>query len=161
MIPDVLRNRLAGAAAGGTMALTVALVGWFEGRELVPYLDPVAIPTVCVGHTGPDVTMGRVYSNAECDKLLAGDLGVAFRAVDRNVRVPLGPETRAALASFTFNVGERALKGSTLLRRLNAGEGARACDELMRWTYAKGKQLAGLVKRREAERELCIAGFKS
>lgn len=159
MIPAALRSRLAGAAAGGVIALTVALVGWFEGREMVPYLDPVAIPTVCTGHTGPDVIMGRIYSTAECDALLAGDLGKAFAAVDRNVRVPLAPETRAALASFTFNVGEGALRSSTLLRKLNEGQGARACDELLRWTYAGGRQLAGLVKRRQAERELCIEGF--
>ena len=158
MIPAALRTRLAGAAAGGLLLLTGSLVGYFEGRELVPYFDPVGIPTVCMGHTG-NVDMSRIYSDIECDGLLAGDLGVAFRAVDRWLRVPVGIQTRAALASFTFNAGETNFKNSTLLRKLNAGAGASACDELSRWVYAKGRKLTGLVNRREAERELCIAGF--
>lgn len=31
-----------------------------------------------------------------------------------------------------------------------------ACDQLRRWTYAKGKQWKGLVTRREIEREVCL-----
>lgn len=157
-IPAALKGRIAQATAGGAVAIAAAVVIWFEGVETRPYLDPISIPTVCVGHTGK-VDMGRVYSDAECEALLKGDLGVAFAAVDRLVRVPIGDETRAALASFVFNVGTGAFQRSTLLQRLNAGHGAAACDELLRWTYAGGKQLPGLVKRRAAERELCRAGF--
>jgi lysozyme len=158
VIPAALRARLAGTATVGLMALTVALVGYYEGRENVPYLDPVQIATVCVGHTG-NVDMDRIYTDEECDELLAGDLGVAFRAVEAGVKVPIGPSTRAALASFTFNVGAAAFYKSTLLRRMNSGEGPPACDELLRWVYAKGEELPGLVNRRRTERELCIAGF--
>lgn len=157
-IPAVLRGRIAQAAAGGAMAIAAAVVIWFEGVEPKPYLDPVSIPTVCVGHT-TTVDMDRTYTAAECEELLRMDLATAFAAVDRLVRVPIGEETRAALASFVFNVGVGAFQRSTLLQRLNAGHGAAACDELLRWTYAGGRQLPGLVKRRAAERELCRAGF--
>jgi lysozyme len=47
--------------------------------------------------------------------------------------------------------------GSTLARKENAGDVPGACDELLRWTKAKGVTLPGLVKRREQERELCLA----
>lgn len=157
-IPAALKGRIAQAAAGGAMAIAAAVVIWFEGIETKPYLDPVSIPTVCVGHTTA-VDMGRTYTEAECEELLRMDLATAFAAVDRLVRVPIGDETRAALASFVFNVGSGAFQRSTLLQRLNAGHGAAACDELLRWTYAGGRQLPGLVKRRAAERELCRAGF--
>jgi lysozyme len=53
-------------------------------------------------------------------------------------------------------VGTEAFCKSTLARKLNAGDPA-ACDELLRWTTAKGIQLPGLVKRREQERALCLA----
>src|SRR5260363_25071 len=43
----------------------------------------------------------------------------------------------AALASFVHNFGEMKFARSTLLRRINAGEGARACSELSRWIYGK------------------------
>ena len=158
-LPALLRGRLAKAIGGGALALAMATVTYFEGYEPTPYVDPVGIPTVCVGHTG-GVEMERVYSEAECAALLKGDLGVAFAAVDKYVRVPLGDATRAALASFAFNVGEGAFRKSTLLRRLNVGEGAPACAELKRWVYAGGRQLPGLVKRRAAEYELCVEGFR-
>ncbi|HUD52794.1 lysozyme [Parvibaculum sp.] len=154
-----LRKRLT-AAGAGAVALAVATVGYFEGTKPTPYLDPIGIPTVCTGHTG-NVEMGRTYSKAECDALLAGDLGKAFADVARCTRVRLGEPTRAALASFAFNVGGGAYCRSTLARRINAGEGAPACDELLRFVYAGGKKLPGLVKRRAAERELCIEGFRS
>lgn len=158
MIPTTLRGKIIGASAGGVMAVTVAFIAWFEGTEHTAYLDPVGIWTACVGHTAT-VTPGRTYTDAECMAFLESDLKVAAAPVDRLVRVPLGDATRVALVSFVFNVGAGAFERSTLLRRLNAGHGAMACDELLRWVYAGGRELPGLVNRRRAERELCIEGF--
>ncbi|HIE9296302.1 TPA: glycoside hydrolase family protein, partial [Klebsiella variicola subsp. variicola] len=45
---------------------------------------------------------------------------------------------------------------STLLRKINQGDPKAACDQLRRWTYAKGKQWKGLITRREIEREVCL-----
>lgn len=160
MIPAALRSRIVQATAGGAVALAVAVVAYFEGYEPTPYLDPVGIVTVCTGHTG-GIEADRTYSAEECETLLRGDLGKAFAALDRHVTVPLGEPTRAAIASFIFNVGEGAFMRSTFLRRLNAGHGAASCDELLRWVYAGGRRdpLPGLVTRRQAERELCRDGF--
>src|SRR5260364_182162 len=75
-----------------------------------------------------------------------------------------GTATVAALASFVYHFGETKFARSTLLRRINAGEGARACSELSRWIYGKDnashgrKRIQpGLVKRRKIERQLCEA----
>jgi lysozyme len=156
MTPE-LKKRLAGAGVG-SIALAVAIVGYFEGTETKPYLDPIGIPTVCTGHTG-NVNMMRTYSKTECDTLLAGDLGSAFKAVDKCVHVPISDATKASLASFTFNVGGGAFCRSSVARRINAGDGPSACDNLLLFVYAGGKKMTGLVNRRKAERELCIAGF--
>jgi lysozyme len=40
------------------------------------------------------------------------------------------------------------------LRRAHCG----ACQQFSRWTYAGGKQLPGLVKRRAEEKQLCLDG---
>lgn len=64
---------------------------------------------------------------------------------------------RAALYSFTYNVGVSAFRSSTLLKKLNNGDRKGACDELRKWTWAGGKQWKGLQTRREIERELCRA----
>lgn len=163
MIPALLRSRLAAAALAGSLSMAAALAMWFEGYEPLPYQDPVGIWTVCYGHTsasgtGP-VEKARRYKSEECALLLDKDLSLSFAALDRHVTRPLPEATRAALASFIFNVGETKFRNSTLLRKLNAGEGARACDELLRWTYAGGRQLTGLVRRRQAEHALCVQGF--
>lgn len=157
---------LGGAAGGATLALSisVSVVKHYEGTELESYPDPVGIPTICTGHTGPTIKLHQTKTPQECEALLAGDLGTAFDAINRNVtpeiNATMPPARRAALASFIFNVGEGKFRSSTLLKRLNAGETRAACDQLSLWVYAQGKKLAGLVKRRAAERELCLAGLE-
>ena len=153
-----LRNKIAIGALTGVLGMTGAVVSWFEGRSLVAYLDPVGIPTICEGVT-LGVKLGDRATPAQCDQLLQRELRVALTAVDRQVRVPLPDTRRAALGSFVYNVGERQFSSSTLLRLLNAGDARGACAQLSRWVYAGGKQLAGLVNRRAAERELCEAGL--
>ena len=61
-----------------------------------------------------------------------------------------------ALYSFAYNVGTGNFQTSTLLRKINQGDPKGACDQLLRWTYAKGKQWKGLITRREVEREVCL-----
>ena len=146
------------AIIAGTLATAASLVAYFEGYKPDAYVDPVGIPTICYGHTAT-VKMGQTKTQAECDELLKGDLGAAMDAV--NKALPDAPEpTKAAFASFTYNVGVGAFRRSTLLRKAKAGDLYGACHELLRWTYAGGKELKGLVLRREAERELCLSGVR-
>lgn len=150
-----LVKRLGLPVAGGALVVAISTVSYFEGRENTAYRDPVGVVTICDGHTST-ARLGQTLSDEECDELLAGDLGAAFDAVDEHVEVEMPPTRRAALASFVFNVGDGAFQRSTLLKRLNAGKTRQACDELLRWVYAGGRQLRGLVTRRRAERELCL-----
>lgn len=143
--------------AAASVSAAVAIVGYFEGRPLVGYLDPVGIPTVCYGHTKTAV-VGQARSPEECEQLLANDLGEALAAVDKQLP-GIPPLTRAALGSFVYNAGSGNFNSSTLLRKAKAGDLVGACNELPRWVYAKGQRLAGLVNRREAERELCLQGL--
>jgi len=153
-----------GGACGIALSIAIGVVKHYEGTELESYPDPVGIPTICTGHTGPTVELHQTKTTQECDDLLAGDLGTAFDAIDRRVtpeiNATMPPARRAALASFIFNVGEGAFRRSTLLELLNAGQTRAACDQLKRWVYAGGHKLAGLVKRRATERELCLLGLE-
>ena len=153
-----LRNKIAIGALTGVLGMTGALVTWFEGRSLVAYLDPVGIPTICEGVT-QGVKLGDRATPAQCDQLLQRELRIALTAVDRQVRVPLPDTRRAALGSFVYNVGERRCSSPTRLRLMHGGDARGACAQLSRWVYAGGKQLAGLVNRRAAERELCEVGL--
>lgn len=87
-------------------------------------------------------------------ELLAQDVIVAELAVLRLIRVPLTSGQFDALVSFTFNLGAGALQRSTLRRKVNREEHADVPAELMKWVWAGGRKLNGLVKRRKAEAEM-------
>ena len=141
--------------AAGWAAIAVACVAGFEGLRTVAYRDPVGIPTICFGETR-GVKMGDRSTPDECKDLLIDRLEDFAKGVDACVTVPMSDSRKAAMVSFSYNVGVGAFCKSTLVRRLNAGDPG-ACDELRKWTKAKGITLPGLVKRREEERRLCMA----
>lgn len=148
------------ALVGGTSAVLIAssFVASFEGLRLSTYQDPVGIPTVCYGYTR-GVQENDSYTKEECDKLLNEEIVKYLNAVDYYITVPMPDTRRAALTSFAYNVGINNFKHSTLRRLMNEGKTRKACDELRRWVFAKGIKLRGLVRRREAERKLCMEGL--
>lgn len=154
------RGQKVGAGVGAAGAITAAMVAFvahWEGTEYTPYRDIVGVLTVCEGITGPHVIPGKTYTRKECDALLSGELEKHGAGLMACVTRPLTEPQRVALFSFTYNVGVGAACGSTLVRRLNAGEPASAwCPELMRWNRAGGREVAGLTNRRKAELALCL-----
>ena len=160
---------LAGSAARrvavGVLAVSAAGTAGIvahEGKVNRVYLDPVNIPTVCVGHTATvtRADVGRVFSDATCERLLRQDLKSAEAAVKGAVRVPVTQAQYDALVSFTFNVGGTAFQRSTLVRKLNAGDCWGAGREFDRWVNAQGQRLPGLVVRRADERAAFETGCR-
>lgn len=159
-ISSNLRNKLIAVASGGAIAIATVFLGGkdgVEGRVYEPYKDVAGVWTVCDGHTGTDIIKGKKYTDRECDRLLMQDLQPVKKAVDGLVKVQLNEYQRAALYSFTYNVGTSAFSNSTLLKRLNSGDQAGACEEMRRWVYAGGMKWKGLQNRRDMERSLCLA----
>jgi lysozyme len=140
-----------------TSALGVALVKQFEGLRTCAYLDAAGIWTIGYGHTGDDVRSGVRIDAAEAEALLRQDLAAAEEAVHALVTQPLAQPSFDALVSFVFNIGAAAFAGSTLLRKLNAGDIEGAAAEFERWRYAGGRVLPGLLRRRIAERTLFLS----
>lgn len=133
------------------------LIKSFEGLRLKAYKDAVGIWTIGYGHI-KTATPGMSISEPEAEALLRGDLEEAQGAVTRLVKVPLNDNEYAALVSFVFNLGAGSLSRSTLLKKLNAGDRAGAAQQFLVWNKAGGKVLAGLTRRREAERDLFLKG---
>lgn len=144
--------------AGAAIILALPMVAHYEGLRTKAYLDPVGISTICYGET-ENVKLGDVKTKEECDNMLSVRLGYFSRQVDAMIEPEISPQELAAYSSLAYNVGLGAFKGSTLLRKVNSGDRSGACDELPRWNKAGGKVLAGLVKRREGERLLCLSGL--
>lgn len=128
----------------------VDLIRDFEGLRLKAYRCPANILTIGYGHTGPDVTEGKVITRDEADILLVNDLRRFEDAVAQYCPVTTDNQF-AALVSFAFNLGPDSLKTSTLRRMHNEGDYRGAQAQFGRWNKASGKILPGLVKRRAAE----------
>lgn len=149
------RAKLLALVGAGVMVTLYHFVPRQEGEVRHAYFDSARIVTACDGHTGPELKIGQTFSAEDCQAMLTADLTIAAAAVRGCVYEPLSDGELAADVSFTFNVGGDAFCGSTLVRKLNAGDHAGACAELSRWIKADGHVLAGLVRRRAAERALC------
>jgi len=133
------------------------LIRKYEGLRFAAYVCPGGKLTIGYGHTGPDVYEGWKIDAEEANELLEHDVQRFERSINELVHVPMTQGMFDALISFSFNLGAGALKGSTLLKKLNADDREAAADEFLRWNKAGGKVLAGLTARRESERELFLA----
>ena len=132
----------------------LALIERFEGFVPDWYDDPVGVRTIGFGWTGPlPAGTAPPLSLGDARRLLRETVEGYADAVRAAVAVPLSQGQFDALVSFTYNLGPGALRRSTLLRRVNAGE-PDAAEEFDRWTFAGGRRLPGLVRRRAAERAL-------
>jgi lysozyme len=137
-------------------AAGLVLIEMFEGERLRAYPDPGtgAEPwTIGFGHTA-NVHAGQTITHAQAVAFLKSDVANAEAAVARAVTRTLTPNQFAALVSFQYNTG--AFAGSTLAQRVNAGDWLGAAAQFSRWVYAGGAVMAGLVRRRAAERALFL-----
>ena len=138
----------------------IASTALWEGDKREPYYDMVGVLTVCYGYTGSDIILGKKYSKAECDGLLAKELRRYNVGVLECVNVPITRNELDAYTLFAYNVGIQGFCRSSLLRQLNAGNHTAACNGLTAWSYAGGKYVQGLNNRRKYERQMCLGGVK-
>jgi lysozyme len=131
----------------------------FEGLRLTAYQDQVGVWTIGYGHTGKDVQPEHTITQEQANNLLMQDVASAVAAVNRLVTVAFHQNGFDALVDFAFNLGNNALAGSTLLRKLNASDFGGAAAEFPKWCKAGGKIVQGLLRRREAEQQLFQQGM--
>ena len=135
-----------------------SLIESFEGCRLEPYADAVGVPTVGFGHTGDDVSLAMdPISQEQADQLLAADLE-KFEGYVTDLCPVCSQQQFDALVSFTYNLGQGALEGSSLRRLHNEGDYTAAAQEFGKWNHAGGQVLAGLTRRRAAEAEAYATG---
>lgn len=134
------------------------LIKLFEGLSLKPYVDSVGIPTIGYGmtyypDTGKRVTLhDKVLTQFEADNYFSLMLMPYERAVDSITIDTLTQNQFNALVSLCYNIGAKALQGSTLIKLVNQNPNSPAIKEqFLRWNRAGGKILKGLTNRREKE----------
>jgi lysozyme len=129
------------------MAVVKTRPGFFKA-----YTDPVGVLTIGWGHTNhhlPRFDGNAIWSAAQCDDALSGDM-VTFEAwVKRLAKVDLKQNEFDALVSWSFNTG--GPESASLWKKLNAAQKQAVPAELAKWNRGGGKVLAGLTRRRKAE----------
>ncbi len=157
-LSNISKAGIGGAALAAVMLIALPLTSGQEGLKLTPYRDPANILTICYGETD-GVLAGQIKTKAQCDAMLDARLAGFSVAVANMVNFAMKPPMQAAFTDFSYNVGLEKFKASTALKKLNAGDLAGACQELLRWTRARGRVLPGLERRRAAEYKLCMEGI--
>lgn len=140
------------------------LIKSFEGCRLVAYDDLQPNKTITdisqvkgtltigYGHTA-GVTVGMVINQVQANNMLKSDMKKYEKYVTDHVKIPLNENQFSALVSFCYNCGVGNLK--TLVKNRTAEQIA---DAMILYNKSKGQVLAGLVRRREAERRLFLSG---
>ena len=132
-----------------------------EGVRTSVYLDPVGLPTICVGRMDRSLRQGQSFTLEQCMGMLAEDWKKHQAQLDSVVHVNYASEwQKEALTDFTFNVGIGNVRSSTLIRLLNENKHTEACRQLTRWVKGKVKgkmvTLKGLVTRRDKTMPYCL-----
>lgn len=128
-----------------------------EGYRDTAYLPtPQDVPTIGFGTTdgvkpGDKITPERALVRLLAD---ADSFQKELKACIGNVA--LYQHEWDAYVSWAYNVGTGAACGSTLVKKLKHGDYVGACKELLRWTKQAGRDLPGLVKRRQQEYKQCV-----
>ena len=133
------------------------LIRHYEGYSATLYRCAAGYLTIGYGHlvreAEREIFLGGI-DEEEAERLLAQDVREAERAVCRLISVQLTQPQRDALISFCYNLGGAALQRSTLRRCVNRREHDRVPQQFLRWIWAGGRRLPGLIRRRSAEAQL-------
>ena len=142
------------------VATALGLIKRFEDLRLNAYLCPAQVWTIGWGHTagvqpGDSITAGRA------EELLEADVAGLAADLPKVIHVPLSEGQWGALVSLCFNLRGGALGlprlAPLLVAKINARDFAGAADEFLDINRANGQVLAGLTRRRQAERELFLS----
>lgn len=137
------------------------LIKRFEGFRAAAYKCPAGVWTIGYGHTSaagePRVSAGNKITLSEGEEILKSDLIKYENAV---IKALNGTEVTSnqfsALVSLCYNIGAGALAKSSIIRGILKGDISYAADRFRAFNRGGGRVLNGLVRRREAERELFL-----
>ena len=126
----------------------------FEGCKLEAYHDIAGILTIGYGHTGSHVVEGMTINQEQAEAQLVQDLAPWEKRISEEFP-DLNENQFSALCSLCFNVGSGPLVGH-LGDYLRDNDMEAAAGQFLVWCHSGGKTIPGLLRRREAERDLFL-----
>ncbi len=145
----------------------IRLIKSFEGLVLHPYHGEADRPDIFTIGYGT-IQYPPYYENGkrvaltdppitemQAEDFLRYEVTQKSKGIDPLLRDDLSANQFGALISFAYNLGEGALKQSTLRLKVNRNpQDPTIRDEFMKWVHSNGKRQPGLVRRRKAEADL-------
>lgn len=137
-----------------------------EGYTQRAVPDPVkgiAVPTIGFGTT-TGVRMGDSTTPPKALARALADVQQFEGALKRCVKVPLHQYEYDAYVNLAYNIGPGAFCASSLVKKLNAGDYAGACEAVLQWRFvgpvdcsaAGNRQCPGLWARRLKTHAQCV-----
>jgi lysozyme len=147
------RNALAGLTLSATALVSLVTSESYTSTAVIPV--PGDVPTLGFGSTS-GVKMGDTTTPPKALARALTDIQKFEGALKTCIKVPLSQNEYDAYLELSFNIGSGAFCGSTLVRKLNAGDYQGACEAIKSWDKFRGQPLRGLTLRREREYQKCI-----
>jgi lysozyme len=137
----------------------IEFIKQWEKLALDAYNDGAGYMTIGFGHRIRDGENFKRIDEEKARDLLMSDVEDVEVALTDCIERDISQEQFDAVCSLGFNIGITAFKRSKLLYKLNTGRPFRECvTEFDKWVFAGSKKMAGLIKRRAAERRLFETG---
>ena len=135
------------------------LIKEFEGLRLTAYKCSAGVWTIGWGTTaaagvGIEPKAGMKITQADAELYFQRGIDKFAAQIKPMLTRPANDNQFGAMVSLAYNIGPAAFKRSSVLRHFNAGNNAAAANAFLAWNKAGGKVLAGLVRRRAAEKAL-------
>lgn len=125
------------------------LIKSFEGCRLTAYLCPAGVWTIGYGHTG-NVKSGQKITQKQADNYLKSDLTRFEKHVMSFNKIYKWTQNEFdAMVSFAYNVGsitQLTANGTRTKKQIS--------EKILAYDKAAGRTLAGLTRRRQAEKAL-------
>lgn len=140
-------------------------IAYREGLSNTLYLDSGGVRTIGIGMTTSEIKdlskwpWNRRIETSDCVRMFVQACKKYEDAINQALKVKVSQYEFDALLSITYNIGIGGMRGSTFIKRLNAGDTKDKVAEAMSWwNKDNGKVIKGLINRRNAEMLLFKSG---
>lgn len=136
----------------------IELIKKYEGFRAKAYRCPAGVLTIAYGHTS-GVKEGDTVTQAQAESLLYDDIApVYIKVASYDNKYHWNNNEFCALLSFGYNLGVNCIDQLT---NMGTRSKAEITDAILKYKYANGNILTGLVNRRQEERALFITPVAS
>lgn len=132
-------------------------VAAWESLRTHAYQDVAGVWTIGYGRT-QDVQPGDTCTQEQAAEWLDETLTDFGKQLQRYMTREPSQQQYDALVSLAYNCGIEAIGDSGVMARFNAHLDQECADRFLMWSLVNGKQVRGLLRRREAERAMYLYG---